>query len=65
MDKENLLKLRNELINVPLGTILINYIQDYITQEGCKSAVSGECIKGMCQVAQLIKDIPSECKKNN
>jgi hypothetical protein len=60
MEREYLLKLRNELVNAPLGELLLKYLQDYITSEGCKSVVSGDTIKGMCQLVQQIKDIPSK-----
>ena len=62
MDREYLLKLRNELSQTQLGEILLTYLQDFITSEGCKGTVSGEAVKGMCQIVQQIKDIPSKCK---
>ena len=62
MDREYLLKLRNELSQTQLGDILLDYLQDFITSEGCKATVSGDAIKGMCQIVQQIKDIPSKCK---
>ena len=62
MDREYLLQLRNQLINTELGDILLDYLQDFITSEGCKATVSGDAIKGMCQIVQQIKDIPSKCK---
>ena len=62
MDREYLLKLRNELSQTQLGDILLDYLQDFITSEGCKATVSGDAIKGMCQIVQQIKDIPTKCK---
>lgn len=60
MDRQDILRLRNELVEKDLGILLMQYIQDYITAEGCKYNRSGDCIKGMCEIAQLIKDIPSK-----
>lgn len=62
MDREYLLKLRNELVNAQIGELLLKYLQDYITSEGCKATVNGDTIKGMCQLVQQIKDIPNQCR---
>lgn len=59
MEREYLLKLRNELINTDLGDVFFKFAQDYITQEACKNIDSTE-IKGMCRLIQQFKDIPSK-----
>ena len=54
----NLIRLRNELCNTSLGTVLLEYLQDIITDEACKVNKNAENIKGMCEIVQRIKDIP-------
>ena len=58
MQTEELLRLRNELINRDLGDLLLVYLQDYITDESCKVGDNSREIKGMCQLVQQIKKIP-------
>lgn len=59
----NLIKLRNELLNTPLGDALLEYLQDIITDEACKVNKNAENIKGMCEIVQRIKDIPQRVEK--
>lgn len=54
---EDLLRLRNEIIQQPIGGVLLEYLSDYITAEACKNR-DAEQIKGMCELVQRIKDIP-------
>lgn len=54
---EDLLRLRNEIIQQPIGGVLLEYLSDYITAEACKNR-NAEQIKGMCELVQRIKDIP-------
>jgi hypothetical protein len=56
---EDLLRLRNEIIQQPIGGVLLEYLSDYITAEACKNR-NAEQIKGMCELVQRIKDIPSK-----
>ena len=58
-DLQDLVTLRNELINKPLGDVLFNFIHDFITEEACKCIDSRE-IKGMCRLAEELKKIPSK-----
>ena len=57
--REDLLRLRNDLIQQPLGGVLLEYLSDYITAEACKN-INAEQIKGMCVLLQRIKDIPQK-----
>ena len=62
MEREYLLKLRNELINTDLGDVFFKFAHDYITQEACKNINSDE-LKGMGRLIQQFKDIPSRLEK--
>ena len=55
--REDLLTLRNELIQRDLGSILLAYMQDYVTEQAVKNLDAIE-IKGMCRLIQQLKDIP-------
>lgn len=57
MTIENLVKIRN-MLNTLEGKLLVNYLQDYITDNACKSREASE-IKGMCELVQVIKNVPS------
>lgn len=57
MDIENVLKLRNDLVNTPLGPLLLEYLQDILTENAC-TVKDGENIKGFAECIQAIKDIP-------
>jgi hypothetical protein len=56
---EDLLRLRNEIIQQPIGGVLLEYLSDYITAEACKNR-NAEQIKGMCELVQQIKLIPQK-----
>lgn len=56
-NREELLTLRNDLIQRELGNILLAYLQDYVTEQAVKNLDATE-IKGMCRLIQQIKDIP-------
>ena len=58
MDREYLLKLRNELVNTQLGELLLQYLHDKATSEVGKK-ISGADISGFLLCIQAIKDIPS------
>ncbi len=55
--REDLLTLRNDLIQRDLGSILLAYMQDYVTEQAVKNLDAIE-IKGMCRLIQQLKDIP-------
>jgi hypothetical protein len=57
--REDLLRLRNEVIQQPIGGMLLAYLQDYITAESCNNR-NAEQIKGMCELVQQIKNIPKK-----
>ena len=58
MDREYLLKLRNELVNTQLGELLLQYLHDKATSEVGKK-ISSNDISGFLLCIQAIKDIPS------
>ena len=58
MDREYLLKLRNELVNTQLGELLLQYLHDKATSEVGKK-ISSSDISGFLLCIQAIKDIPS------
>ena len=59
---EDLLRLRNEILQQPIGGVLLAYLQDYITAESCNNR-NAEQIKGMCELVQQIKLIPQKVEK--
>lgn len=62
IEKTNLIYLRNELINTPIGSLLFQYLHDFVTGEACKNIDPTE-IKGMCKLIQEIKNIPDKVKE--
>jgi hypothetical protein len=58
MDREYLLKLRNELVNTQLGDLLLEYLHNKATGEVHKK-ISKDDIAGFLLCIQAIKDIPS------
>ena len=58
MDREYLLKLRNELVQAPLGCLMFEYLHDYATAYVGKK-IAKEDIAGFLQCIQVLKDIPS------
>jgi hypothetical protein len=60
MEREHLLKLRNELINTQLGELLLKYLHDIATEDAPKPAVNADELKGFLKCIQKIKDIPSK-----
>ena len=58
-DVQELIKLRNELINTSLGTCLFRFLHDFVTEESCKNIDSTE-VKGMCRLIQELKSIPGK-----
>ena len=61
MDREYLLKLRNELVNTKLGDLLLQYLHDMATGDVHKR-ISKDDIAGFLLCIQAIKDIPDKCK---
>jgi len=59
-----LYKLRNLLIHQEEGKMLLEYLQDYVTQEATKSREALE-IKGMCALIQKIKEIPAVVERQH
>lgn len=59
---EDLLRLRNEILQQTIGGVLLAFMQDYITAESCKNRSADE-IKGMCELVQQLKDIPQKVEK--
>ena len=62
MDREYLLKLRNELVNTKLGDLLLQYLHDIETGEVHKRT-SKEDRAGYLLCIQAIKDIPAKVDK--
>lgn len=63
MDREYLLKLRNELIYTELGEIMFKYLHDYATKNiGVR--IHKDDIAGFLNCIQVLKDIPSEVDKS-
>jgi hypothetical protein len=62
MDREYLLKLRNELVNTKLGDLLLQYLHDMATGDVHKR-ISKDDIAGFLLCIQAIKDIPSKVDK--
>ena len=62
MDREYLLKLRNELVNTELGDLLLQYLHDIATGDVNKR-IAREDISGFLLCIQAIKDIPSKVDK--
>lgn len=64
MEREYLLKLRNELINTQLGELLFKYLHNQMTERACRGPVyTGDQLKGFGEAIQAIKDIPSKLEK--
>jgi hypothetical protein len=61
METENLIRLRNYIVTNE-GSLLINFLSDYITENACKSREASE-IKGMCELLQQIKSIPNKVEQ--
>ena len=62
MDREYLLRLRNELVNTSLGDLLLKYLHDKATADVGKRISSAD-ISGFLLCIQAIKDIPSLVEK--
>ena len=62
MDREYLLRLRNELIETSLGDLLLKYLHDKATSEVGKK-ISNSDIGGFLLCIQAIKDIPDLVEK--
>ena len=56
------LQLRNEIVNRPIGDVLLAYLQDFVSESACKNLDAVE-IKGMMRLVQQIKDIPKEVER--
>ena len=63
MNIENLYKIRNILLTES-GKLLITFMDDYITENACKSRDANE-IKGMCELLHKVKNIPALAEKLN
>lgn len=57
MERQYLLRLRNDLVNTQLGEILLKYLHDRATSEVNKK-ISKDDIAGFLLCIQAIKDIP-------
>jgi hypothetical protein len=62
MDRQYLLRLRNDLVNTQLGELLLKYLHDRATSEVGKK-ISNADISGFLLCIQAIKDIPSLVEK--
>ena len=62
MDREYLLRLRNELVNTKLGDLLLQYLHDMATGDVHKR-ISKDDIAGFLLCIQAIKDIPDKVDK--
>lgn len=56
---DDLLRLRNELLQRDLGIVVLNFLQNTVTQYAAKNLDATE-IKGMCRLIQDLKDIPEK-----
>lgn len=54
---EELLRIRNDLLQTDLGVILLDFLQDNLTSYAVQNLDAVE-IKGMARLIQDIKDIP-------
>ena len=63
MEIEQLLTLRNELVETHLGELLFKYLHDIATDGACKPATNSDELKGFLRAIQKIKDIPSKVEK--
>ena len=61
--REELLQLRNEIMQRPIGGVLLAYLQDYISEISTTPIDANE-IKGMCKLIKYMKDIPKEAERN-
>lgn len=59
MEREHLLRIRNEIINAPIGALLFSFMYDFTTQEACKN-INADELKGMCRLIQELKDVPKK-----
>ena len=61
-ERQDLLVIRNEIINADCGVILLRFLHDFVTDCATRNCDPAE-IKGMCRMLQAFKDIPSEIDK--
>jgi hypothetical protein len=61
MEIENLIRLRNYIVTTE-GSLLLDFLSDYITENSCKAREASE-IKGMCELLHQIKTIPSKVEQ--
>jgi hypothetical protein len=59
---DDLLTLRNELMQRDLGIVVLRFLQDTVTSYAAKNLDAME-IKGMCRLIQDLKDIPDKVEK--
>ena len=62
VSREDLLQLRNEIMQRPIGVILLAYLQDYISEMATTPLDAAE-IKGMCKLVKQLKDIPTQVER--
>lgn len=56
-EKDDLLALRNNINQAPIGEILFRFLHNKITDYAVKNLDAME-IKGMCRIIQDLKNIP-------
>ena len=61
-EKDDLLLLRNEIIQAPVGDVLFRFLHNKITDYATKNLDAIE-IKGMCRLVQDLKNIPEVVQK--
>jgi len=61
MEREKLLKIRNDLICTETGAVLFDFMHDFVMQEACKS-INADELKGMCRLIQELNSVPAKIK---
>lgn len=61
-EREDLLAIRNEILQQNVGKSLLAFLQDKVTDYATKNLDAIE-IKGMCRLIQDLKDIPEVVQK--
>lgn len=59
---QDLVTIRNEILNTPCGDVLLKFLHDFITDCATRNCDSAE-IKGMCRIVQELKDVPKKLEK--
>lgn len=61
-ERENLLAIRNEILQQNVGKSLFAFLHDKVTEYATKNFDAIE-IKGMCRLIQDLKDLPEVVQK--